>query len=1080
MASSSGKTLMGRRGATSARVTQILAQQPRAAESPAAAAVQRAVLFTDIVGSTAYFEQRGDTAGLAMIERHNRLLFPIIAEHRGRLIKTIGDAIMAAFTAPADAVRAAVAMQRRLQQHNAEQPQADHIRVRIGIHYGPVLERDDDLFGDTVNAAARIEALAAGGQVLIAGSLEAELGPDFPEPRSLFDALQVRGKRMPLEIHEVRWCPEAAAADQVDRPHFEPGTVLGGRFEITAQLGEGGMGQVYEARDRALDEVVALKFVRPDLAADSETLKRFKSEVRLARSVSHPNICRIHEFLEMDGRAFLSMERIRGQTLAAATASGPMAPERITALLAGICAGLQAAHERGITHCDLKPANVMIESGSQRVVLMDFGIAQLAKHGREDTGTLLGTPEYMAPEQVAGERAGPGADIYALGVILFELLTGKPPFEGSTPVAVALQHLQRPPPDIAAKAPRAPADLARAVERCLRKRPAERYPDARSLVAAVRGEPAPRPGRRWAQPLAAATALAGLALVLVLALADGGPGGPAAVDWRVETLASSQPVESLPRYAPDGRSLAYLREREIWLLRPGSGNRRLTTGAEALSLSGLAGLSWSADGRSLLWTAHGAAGPEIRRRAVDGADHRTVLARAAAADLAPDGERLAFCFEDEHGHTGIALSLPDGGRREVLLAGDATRAFLQPRWSPDGRRLALVVHQLGYRTTRDIGVVDVADGRLQLLTEDGARRHAHNTDPGWTPDGRWIVYASRRNGPMSLWQVPAAGGESAPLGRGAIHDRRSPSVAPGGERIAFVTSRTQWDIELVRLDDDRGRVLTQDVWLDRFPVFAPGDQAVAYRTERRLKGRTRRAIAIQELAGGDERVLPGPDGLRDFAWCGSDALVFAATAADGRQLGRMRASDGRIEMLLRGFHRLWSPSCSPDGRRVIFVGMQLETDRRDLWLHRLGADEPPQRLSNEGRHDYPEFSPDGRAVAYRWAPDRQRLGESELRLLHLESHTVERVTAEPVFQRSRRRLRFEREGRWIFFMENDQGRARLWRVARRGDRLQPVRRIVGIQTFDFDLSQDAGRLVYSRVLRSGDLYQLQPAGRPQG
>jgi class 3 adenylate cyclase/Tol biopolymer transport system component/predicted Ser/Thr protein kinase len=1080
MASSSGKTLMGRRGAASARVTQILAQQPRAVESHAAAAVQRAVLFTDIVGSTAYFEQRGDTAGLAMIERHNRLLFPIIDEHRGRLIKTIGDAIMAAFSSPADAVRAAVAMQRRLQQHNAEQPRADHIRVRIGIHYGPVLERDGDLFGDTVNAAARIEALAAGGQVLIAGSVEAEIGPDFPEPRSLFDALQVRGKRTPLEIHEVRWCPQEAAA-QDERPRFEPGTVLGDRFEITAQLGEGGMGQVYEARDRALDEVVALKFVRPDLAADSETLQRFKSEVRLARSVSHPNICRIHEFLEMDGRAFLSMERIQGQTLAAAHTAGAMAPERIIALLAGICAGLQAAHERGITHCDLKPANVMIESGSRRVVLMDFGIAQLARQRQsEDAGSLLGTPEYMAPEQVAGEPAGPGADLYALGVILFELLTGKPPFAGSTPVAVALQHLQRPPPDIAAVAPQAPAHLARAVERCLRKRPAERYPDARSLAAAVRGEPAPQPGRRrWAQMLAAATALAGLTLVLVLASADGGPDGPAAVDWRVEPLVSSQPVESMPRYAPEGRALAYLRGREIWLLRPGGGNRRLTTGARALDLPGLAGLSWTADGRSLLWTAHAAAGPEIRRVAVDGGDPQTVLAGAAAADPAPDGRRLAFCFEDEHGHTGIAISRPDGSRREVLLPGEATRAFLQPRWSPDGRRLAVVVHQLGYRTTRDIGVVDVADGRLRLLTEDGAQRHAHNTDPGWTPDGRWIVYASQRNGPMSLWQVPATGGESVPLGRGAIHDRRSPSVAPDGERIAFVTSRTQWDIELIRLDAERGRVLTQDVWLDRFPVFAPDDQAVAYRTERRLAGRSRRAIAIQQLAGHDERVLPGPDGLRDFAWCGSEALVFAATAEDGRQLGRMRTLDGRTEVLLRGFHRLWSPSCSPDGRRVVFVGMQLATDRRDLWLVRLDADEPPQRLSTEGRHDYPEFSPDGRAVAYRWAPDRRRLGQSELRLLQLDSGTVERVTADPVFQRSRRRLRFERDGRWIYFMENDQGRARLWRVARRGT-LQPVRRIIGIQTFDFDLSKDAGRLVYSRVLRSGDLYQLQPAGRPRG
>jgi class 3 adenylate cyclase len=263
MASSSGKTLMGRRGAASARVTQILAQQPRAVESHAAAAVQRAVLFTDIVGSTAYFEQRGDTAGLAMIERHNRLLFPIIDEHRGRLIKTIGDAIMAAFDDEDDAVEAAIHMQQALEKHNQQNPVAiDRIYIRIGINTGETIQEYGDAYGDAVNVAARVCAKADGEQILVSEETQRELtrNRDIVNPHS---RVSLKGKRDKFQLFQVDWLladeeedeppsqqlpPDLSAAEDEDEP--EPtgeATAV-----VQAEAPEGGV------LDRAVDALDAL------------------------------------------------------------------------------------------------------------------------------------------------------------------------------------------------------------------------------------------------------------------------------------------------------------------------------------------------------------------------------------------------------------------------------------------------------------------------------------------------------------------------------------------------------------------------------------------------------------------------------------------------------------------------------------------------------------------------------------------------------------------------------------------------------------------------------------------------------
>ena len=212
---------------------------------------------------------------------------------------------------------------------------------------------------------------------------------------------------------------------------FVPGTLLAGRYRIVSLLGKGGMGEVYRADDLTLDQPVALKFL-PDGALSSENaLTRFRNEVRVARQVSHPNVCRVYDVGEIDGHIFLSMEYVDGEDLGSLLRRiGRVPSDKALEICRKLCAGLAAAHEKGVLHRDLKPSNVMLDSRGQ-VLLTDFGLAGLAD---QITGNEVrnGTPQYMAPEQLAGKEVTTRSDIYSLGLVFYEIFTGKRPFEATS------------------------------------------------------------------------------------------------------------------------------------------------------------------------------------------------------------------------------------------------------------------------------------------------------------------------------------------------------------------------------------------------------------------------------------------------------------------------------------------------------------------------------------------------------------------------------------------------------------------------------------------------------------------------
>ena len=265
------------------------------------------------------------------------------------------------------------------------------------------------------------------------------------------------------------------------------GTLFAGRYEIQSMLGRGGTGIVYRARDRELDDLVAIKTLRSaDLSANPSLLDRFKQEIRLARRITHPNVVRTHDLGEAGGLRFLSMEFVEGRTLKQLLESEDILPTAVGLRIARqVCAGLAAAHRVGVVHRDIKPQNIIIEPAGG-VKIVDFGTARLTgDRGVTEIGTVIGTPDYMSPEQARGLSLDFRSDIYSTGVVLYEMFTGSPPFEGDSPLAVMLKHLSDPPPLPQSKNPRIDPRIAAIVLKCIAKEPGARFQTVGELCEAM-------------------------------------------------------------------------------------------------------------------------------------------------------------------------------------------------------------------------------------------------------------------------------------------------------------------------------------------------------------------------------------------------------------------------------------------------------------------------------------------------------------------------------------------------------------------------------------------------------------------
>jgi serine/threonine-protein kinase len=485
------------------------------------------VLFSDLRGFTAL---RADAAPEGVLASLNRALSreaELVERYGGQVDKFVADRMMAVFEGSEmswSAVRCANAIQQNLAEE-AEGPTS--FLASIGISTGEAVfgnvgsesRLDYTLLGTAVHVAGRLCDEAIPGDILLSQETYEEVkervvasplpamrvyGIGEPVPVYLLSGGAIRPRTQAVGAEETAAgvqptarmgtgtlrLPTQATAPTVPAaaapPVLKPGYVLGGRYEIERELGKGGMGMVFQAHDRELDEPVAIKVLRMEIVEmDSSILARFKDEIRLARRITHRNVVRTYDFGDLEGVKFISMEYVQGVTLKQLIKKKGALPLGIGLRIARqTCSALAAAHEQGVVHRDVKPQNIMLTPTSE-VKIMDFGIARpVDRRGVTATGLSIGTPDYMSPEQAQGKQnLDHRSDIYSAGVVFFEMFTGSLPFTGETAISIAMKHVQEAPPSPRKIKPDLPPALEALLLKALHKDPTRRHQKITDVLA---------------------------------------------------------------------------------------------------------------------------------------------------------------------------------------------------------------------------------------------------------------------------------------------------------------------------------------------------------------------------------------------------------------------------------------------------------------------------------------------------------------------------------------------------------------------------------------------------------------------
>ena len=327
------------------------------------------------------------------------------------------------------------------------------------------------------------------------------------------------------QVEEISLSPSGTGGLKASLDGLQARLAVPSRYEVLAELGRGGMGIVYKVRDIETCEVMALKILKPEIAADPAMRESLRKEVCLARKVTHKNVCRIHEFTRTETTAGISMEYVDGESLLSKLQRrGALSAVDAVEIARQICAGLSEAHAQGIVHRDLKPANIVV-GHDKTVKIMDFGIARLSRDTADTTGGLAGTPAYMAPEQLEMQPVTARTDIYSFGLMLYEMVTGEPAFTGENAIALALQQIRQMPQRPSAVMPTISARLDSAILKCLEKDPAKRFASVDELAAALEKAMLPvstpsKPIVNWAPAKYAATQIGRAALADLIRLGN--------------------------------------------------------------------------------------------------------------------------------------------------------------------------------------------------------------------------------------------------------------------------------------------------------------------------------------------------------------------------------------------------------------------------------------------------------------------------------------------------------------------------------------------------------------------------------
>jgi serine/threonine protein kinase len=737
---------------------------------------------------------------------------------------------------------------------------------------------------------------------------------------------------------------------------FVEGMMLADRFRIIRLIGSGGMGEVYEAEDVTMQERLALKTLRPELTGDVALIARFRRELQLSRQIAHPNVCRVSEFYQLRDAAgrllvFFTMELLQGETLGRRISSlGRMAPEQVLPIIRQIAAGLAAAHVHGVVHRDLKPANIMLideGQGNTRAVVMDFGLARSIQPGSASetrTGAVLGTFFYMAPEQFKGEPITSSCDIYAFGVTIFEMLTGR-----SHPM-MALRS----------SVPGLDPRWEEAIHACCETDPAKRPGSAAEVISIIeRPRPAWR-GRRRAIQVAAG--LGGLTLIAASLLVWGWLSVPPQRPPVITRLTGDNGFTTNPSFSRDGKLLVYASDRgargdmNIWLQHIDTGvNSQLTDDPANEDEPAI-----SPDGRMVAF--RNQRDDMLYVMPVEGGPPRAIAKWGQDPQFSPDGTEIAYWTGQEAEHTEPSGQIwtvrVSGGETKTLSAGFADARY--PIWSPDGSKILFRgarSMQPSLDANTDWWVV-ASKGGSPVATGAGAILRSANLAlqaSGAQWDGKSVVFSATVGHTTNLWRmnlpVTRLRASEAPVRLTTSTDREiTPSLLPDG-RIAYTTWHFTSHIWRIGVPNGASDQITDGDLSDSVAsVSSDGESLVFLR-----RAGEHRNIMLRSLRDGSERSLASNE----------------ATSAYISPAGNEVAFSVEDSIYLQPFGSAASVLCSkcglllgwtPDATGLLLRVNPGRTDTGIDWLDSKGS-KPRRIISAPGLTDA-AVSPDNGMVAF--------------------------------------------------------------------------------------------------------------------
>ncbi|HUR81632.1 MAG TPA: protein kinase [Thermoanaerobaculia bacterium] len=784
-----------------------------------------------------------------------------------------------------------------------------------------------------------------------------------------------------------------------------------GPYEILSPIGAGGMGEVWRARDRRIGRDVAMKVLTPDAGLSEDMVRRFEQEARAAGALNHPGLVTIFDVGTTGSAPYIVMELLDGETVREAidkAAPHPLPMRRVIDYVIQIAEALAVAHEKGIIHRDLKPENLFITG--RRVKILDFGLAKLAeatqgsdrKHtGRHLTsaGMVVGTPAYMSPEQVRALPLDHRTDIFSLGSVMYEMLTGKSPFERDSAIETMHTVMSAEVPSLTTVVPELPASLEAIVRHCMEKDPRERFQSARDLAFQLRLLPETQNSyaeSRRLRPLRPSrwrlmTAIGATALVLAAS-------GYALMRSRAASAAEEVPVrtfrqltfgdgvELTPSLSPDGKSFAFVSAR--------SGNRdiyvqrvdgRTATNLTVDSLDDDFDPAFSPDGAQIAFRSNRDGGGIFVMGVTGESVRRLTEGDGYSPSWSPDGKRIVFSTAAvdfrphvRGGNGGLRIvDVATGAARVIVEAGKGGPDFgrdsdaAQPSWSPHGKRIAF----WGVSTLagqRDLWTIDPYAKEPKRTVVRVTSDLSTHWSPVWSPDGQYLYFGSDRDGTLNLWRIPMDEDTGTPAGPAEPMSLPAPitgfyAFAHDGS-LAFSTAARSYRLVSYPFNPATGTAGPASVLFggSEEPLTfeaSPDGKSMAFTTG----GGAQEDLFVANIDGTrvrqltndpfrDRGVTWAPDGKTLYFYSNRDGTYHIwSIRADGSELTRVTSE---ADFRAVGANNIYIPDVSPDGRTLV-----ARTDSACVFVH---LDRPAgQRLEIFGEKNAtrnPQWSPDGKKV----------------------------------------------------------------------------------------------------------------------